>query len=259
MGSSATKEKLQLASKTKQLNLDNSDIENYEKWEKILSKNVADVRSLSLCENKLGGAIPRTFFQPLTFLKTLRLDKNQITDINVVFTSLPKLEVFHAANNKISQPLNLSLLPETITELNLTGNCIPSIIITAAATTTPTKQLKKLRVVKLGQNKLSHICPEFPTLLCSLEELDLSRNTTLAALPEAGWHLCVELRLVDLSYNQSLNGVPGSLLGAPKVHNINVDGIRSDSSFLDEMKKLPEYAVYEKRRERVVNKGLQGG
>jgi len=250
MGSSQTKERLELASKTKQLNLEDDDKDNYEKWGKILSKKVPDLRSLSFSGNKFSGVVPPTFLASLKNLKVLRMDRNQLTNADAVCL-VPCLEVLSLCQNRLTG-FAIGLPPQStspLIELHLSQNNLTSI------SSEIFKVTPKLKVLVLDNNKLMTL----PDTLCSCSQLESisAADNVLTRLPEGPWEKCGELRHVDMSRNR-LTAIPPTLLSSTKLYKLELTG--NVPFTVDDLKGMgPDYEAFERRQRHVVNKGLQGG
>ena len=250
MGNGATKERIELARKTKMLNLEDDDHSNYEKWGTAVAEKVPDLRSLSFSGNKFSGVVPRSFLTALTFLKVLRMDRNQITSADALCL-LPCLEILSLCHNKLtSVAIGVVGLggSSPLAELHLSHNALVSISPEFFAAT------PKLKILVLDHNKLSAL-PDALTKCTLLESVSASHNA-LEAIPKGPWDGCEDLRQIDVSHNK-LTSFPGSLLASTKLFKLDVGG--NGLFGLDALKEMPEYAAFERRQRHVVNKGIQGG
>eukprot|EP00760_Papus_ankaliazontas_P006568 PhM_4_TR13091/c0_g1_i1/m.5725 len=267
MGSGATKEKVEMARKTKVLVLEKQGIDNYDKWGKIFSEKVNDLRSLDLRSNKLKGVMPMSFLGSLKFLKKLDLSHNHdLSDVSAVcfLPALESLTVTHTAVKKLhpAQGPNSGAV-SAITSLNMSHNKITEVSPTIFSL------MPKLRVLDLSHNQLT-VLPDVPGKegandgdgesegwpLPSLESLSLNSNR-LSSLP-TGWSSCRELREVDVRDN-ALSAVPPKLILHTKLFKLEYSGNERSGLTLDSLKAMVEYETLQRRHQNVVNKGIQGG
>lgn len=183
---------------------------------------------LSLSNNSLGNSsdsLPGSVFSPLTKLRTLNLDHNQLTSVPVdlplsikelylrgnhigqfregVFNGVSELMVLDLSANRLSNKglLKNSLLNTTHLEsLNLEGNRLKQV---------PQYLPHSLKTLNLEGNLISSIRKTTLSTLKHLEHLGLARNKIIKVAPGAFKALPV-LHQLDLC-NNSLRQVPREL------------------------------------------------
>lgn len=207
------------------------------------------LRVLSLSNNSLGNGsnpLPSAIFSPLSKLRTLNLDHNQLASIPLglplsikelylkgnfieqfhggVFTGISQLMVLDLSANRLTNKGLLSnpLLNATSLEsLNLAGNKLKHV---------PRHLPRSLKTLNLESNLIAYIKKAALSTLKNLEHLGLARNQISKVAPGAFKELPL-LHQLDLCHN-SLRKVPRELpqaLHAVALTHNRIQSVPSDA------------------------------
>ncbi|KAK0632139.1 adenyl cyclase [Immersiella caudata] len=195
-----------------------------------IPKCIGNLRALErfiITNNRLAGLLPQDFAK-LTSLRELDIKYNNITGIDVL-SELPKLEIFSAEHNQISQ---FSGTFERIRSLKLNSNPISKFELKAPVPT--------LKVLNLSGCQLASIDESFNNMLSlerlvldknyfvslpntignlkRLEHFSIAHNTVSELPPEIG--CLTELRVLDVRGN-NIRKLPMELWWANKLETLN--------------------------------------
>ncbi|XP_029959220.1 toll-like receptor 21 [Salarias fasciatus] len=188
--------------------------------------------------------IPRDSFVSLPHLQDLRLDRNNLSDIDyLAFHELHELKSLNLSLNNISQ-LNpdvfqdlsnltflsltnnqLKQLPETIFSTVLELNTLimrQNLLTNFSAIATSVSHLRNLRILDLCINNLTSLTHTEVTLPKSLTTLYVCRNNLLTL--GCKWSFLASIQVLDLSYNPHL---PTKAFAGVDLGNINYLRLRS--------------------------------
>ncbi|KAL8129279.1 hypothetical protein V2J09_018434 [Rumex salicifolius] len=156
------------------------------------------ILSIQLPSANLSGHLPREIGE-LSALETLFLSVNSLSgSVPLELGYSSSLTDIDLGHNMLSGSVSPSIwnLCERLVSLRLHGN---SLIGSLPEPGLPNSTCDKLKVLDLGENKLSGFFPEFVTKSRNLQELDLSHNMLSGAIPMSVTEL--KLEKLDLSYN----------------------------------------------------------
>ncbi|XP_076836053.1 toll-like receptor 22 [Brachyhypopomus gauderio] len=154
-----------------------------------------NLTELDLSDNEISK-LSASIFKGLTQLKVMRLQLNQIAQLQHTFPMLPTLEFIDLSRNQIKSLTCLDFANLTqLTRLYLYSNRISTI------NPCMFKDLNNLHVLKLGSNKLLTVDNAFKNCLPSLKDLQLVYNK-LSKLADGTFMSLSNLKSLSISDNQ---------------------------------------------------------
>ncbi|XP_021730412.1 probable LRR receptor-like serine/threonine-protein kinase At4g36180 [Chenopodium quinoa] len=220
---------------------------------------------LDLSSNRLSGEIPPWTSYQLLGLRILRLQNNQLGEVNprddsgnstTILKSLCKLslQILDLQKNKLSGTIpNCWEYSESLQVINLSSNNLSSVIPCSLGNLFSLKylhlsdnklyghipsclsNLTQLKILNLGGNDLSGAIPKwFDTSFPSLEVLRLPQNKFNGLIPKKFCNFS-HLRVMDLSNNQLTGKIPpcfGNLVGMNLPVNTSDDDLLVSSDMI---------------------------
>ncbi|XP_057459453.1 receptor kinase-like protein Xa21 [Actinidia eriantha] len=174
------------------------------KLQRHLPNSLCEVRDLAylfLGGNKLFGSLP-TCFDNLTFLRSLQVESNAISEIPLTIWNVKGLLDVNFSSNSLSSELpwqigNLKNVKTIDMSMNQLSGNIPGSI----------GSLHSLFSLSLANNRFEGHIPQSVGSLISMEFLDLSRNNLSGAIPKSMEQL-LYLKYLNLSSNKLEGEIP---------------------------------------------------
>eukprot|EP00906_Rhabdomonas_costata_P037032 RCo052027 len=252
MGQGQVAQRLENASKTKVLVLQNLNLKRFPEEKRLGA--LTGLKALD-CSNNEIEVVPPTALAILSpSLKTLNLSHNAMKEVRVGTVDMPALEQCDLSNNSIVALPQWPRPWPALRSLQLSGNALRSLGDSVLGS------FPALRVLDLSHNALSTL-PSTLFSLPQLQELNLSHNRIIVFGPTGSAYggprkvALPCLQILRLSHNQLRDIAPAVFTETP----LNVLELEGNPLTLTELKQRPEYDVWAERQKDSINKQLQGG
>ncbi|KAL6646396.1 hypothetical protein ACP70R_018004 [Stipagrostis hirtigluma subsp. patula] len=163
--------------------------------------------SIRLPAAALAGRLPPEL-AAFSALDSVYLAANSLSGpVPLELGNAPALSALDLAGNDLSGALPTSIwnLCDRATEIRLHGNDLAGAIPAPAG---PNTTCDRLRMLDLGENRLSGDFPSFVTAFRGLQRLDLAGNRLSGPIPEALAGMASQLQALNLSHNNFSGQVP---------------------------------------------------
>jgi len=235
------KQKIDAASRTKILNLDGGKIKQFPTEIARIDK----LKTLNL-KNNLLTSLPSNFAaSSLDSLKKLNLSNNEIQSLPNSFGRLTVLEDLDLDKNLISE-INV-VFPRSLKKLSMKSNRLVSF--------PDLQESKNIKEIYLSQNNISGNLPGWIGDFAQLRILDVDDNSIENIEDNAG--RCDTLQTLYIRRNKlTISGLPSRLLTSKSLATLQLEGNKITKA---ELMKAEGYEDFNTKRTDLLNKAMAGG